>query len=209
MYNTPLGIRVLVGAERRLFTESLSMLVDDVCMEDEPLDSGPFYGLQRNQKIFVLRTVARALLCEDEPAPKLTAAIEAAVAEVFEYARSAISLELSAALEESDDLPEAPSWRRLVLAACQQTGIADELTNVQQDDPDDWDVLLDCLGDRVLWDRDWELEEQLDADPDVSQRAKRKLGIDQGYFVAAPAEPTDAEVERLLGELRTLTRTAR
>ena len=74
MYNTPVGVRVLEGAERRLFVETLAMLVDDVSMEDEPLDSGPYYGLQRNQKIFVLHTVARAVLWPDEAAPRLTAA---------------------------------------------------------------------------------------------------------------------------------------
>ena len=206
MYNTPLGVRVLQGTERRLFAESLAVLIDDVNMEDEPLDSGSFDGLQRNQKIFVLHAVGRALLCEDEPAPKLTAPIEAAVAAIYECARSMISLELSGELVDGDDdLPAAPSWREMVTAACRENGIADELTNVQENEPDDWDVLLDCLADRVLWDRDFEMEEHLDVDPQAGQRVKSELGIDRDYFTAVPPEPSDAEAERLLAELRLLT----
>jgi hypothetical protein len=209
MYNTRVGIRVLEGAERRLFVETLAMLFDDVSMEDEPPDSGPYYGLQRNQKIFVLHTVARALLFESEPTPQLTAAIEAAVAAVFERAGSVVSLELSGEFGADTDFPDLPSWRELVLAACHETGIADELTNVQQDDPDDWVVLLECLEGRLLWDSDWEMDEQLDADPDAAGGMKDFLGIDRDYFVDVPPEPSDAEADRLLAELRSLTRVAK
>ena len=66
-------------------------------------------------------------------------------------------------------------------------------TSAQQDDPDDWDVLLDWLADRVLWDRDWETDEQLDAAPEASRPAKTILGIDRDCFVAVPPEPTDAD----------------
>ena len=50
--------------------------------------------------------------------------------------------------------------------------------------------------------------EQLDADPEACQPAKLMLGIDRDYFVAVPPEPSDEDAERLLAELRSLTRTA-
>ncbi len=70
-------------------------------------------------------------------------------------------------------------------------------------------MLLDCLEDRVLWDNDWEMEEQLDADPDTSRRLKQELGIEEDYFVAIPPDPNDEEAERLWDELRELTSDAR
>jgi hypothetical protein len=65
------------------------------------------------------------------------------------------------------------------------------------------------LEGRVLWDNDWEIDVCLDADPDIGRRMRRELGIDDDYFVAVPPDPTDAEVERLLGELCELTADAR
>ena len=44
MYNTPVGVRVLEGAERRLFVESLAMLIDDVSLEDRATRYRPVLG---------------------------------------------------------------------------------------------------------------------------------------------------------------------
>jgi hypothetical protein len=66
--------------------------------------------------------------------------------------------------------------------------------------------LFDCLEGRLLWARDWEMEEHLDADPEASRRVKQELGIDADYFVAVPPDPSEEECERLVGELRELTR---
>ena len=209
MYNTPLGIRTLEGAERRLFVESLAMIVDNLSIVDGPFDIAVFDRLQRNQKIAVLNMMAKALLCAQEPAPQLTAAIEAAVATVFLQEYAMISLELDDEFDElEEDAPPHLSWCELLLAAGREAEI-DDLPSVTEDDPDEWDLLLDCLEDRVLWDCDWEMEEQLDADPDVSQRVKQEMGISDDYFIAVPPDPTDEEANRLLLELRELTADAR
>ena len=209
MYHTPLGIRVFQGAERRLFVESLAMIVDNLSIVDGPFDIAVFDRLQRNQKIAVLHAMAKGLLCGQEPAPRLTAAIEAAVATVFLQSHAMISLELDDEFDElEEDAPPHLSWCELILAAGREAEI-DDLPSVTEDDPDEWELLLDCLEDRVLWDCDWEMEEQLDADPDVSQRVKREMGISDDYFIAVPPDPTDEEAERLLLELRELTGEAR
>ena len=96
----------------------------------------------------------------------------------------------------------------LVLAACRETGIFDDLSEVDDDSSDDWDLLLECLEGRLLWDSDWEMDEQLDADPDAAGSVKDFLGIDRDYFVDVPPEPSDAEADRLLAALRSLTRMA-
>jgi len=210
MYNTPVGIRVLEGAERRLFVESLATIVDQLVVGDDSYHSGPFGGLQRNQKTSVLHIVARALLCEEESAPKLTAAIEAAVGTVFDRVRTMLALESLGDIDSSDCLfGVGLTWRELVLAAGRETGISADMSDFNEDDPDDWDLLLDCLEDRMLWDRDWEMEEHLDADPEASRRVKQELGIDEVYFIAVPPDPTEEECQRLLDELCELTRRGR
>ena len=207
MYHTPAGIRILQGAERRLFVESLGMIVDDLSVGDGPFDVAAFGNLQRNQKIAVLHTVAKALLCNEEPAPELTASIEAAAAMVFRHAADMVSMELN----EPHETTAGPLWRELIRAACHDAGIEDlpDVLPATNDDPDAWTLLVDCLEGRVLWDNDWEMDQFLDADPDVGRRMRRELGISDDYFVAVPPDPTDAEVERLLGELRELTADAR
>ena len=185
------------------------MIVDNLSIVDGPFDIAVFDRLQRNQKIAVLHAMAKGLLCGQEPAPRLTAAIEAAVATVFLQSHAMISLELDDEFDElEEDAPPHLSWCELILAAGREAEI-DDLPSVTEDDPDEWELLLDCLEDRVLWDCDWEMEEQLDADPDVSQRVKREMGISDDYFIAVPPDPTDEEAERLLLELRELTGEAR
>jgi len=185
------------------------MIADNLSIVDGPFDIAIFDRLQRNQKIAVLHTMAKGLLCGQEPAPRLTAAIEAAVATAFLQSHAMISLELDGEFEESEEgLPPRLSWRELILAAGHEAEIGN-LPNVTEDDPDEWSLLLECLEDQILWDCDWEMEEQLDADPDVSQRVKQEMGINDDYFIAVPPDPTDEEAERLLAELRELTREAR
>jgi hypothetical protein len=218
MYRTSRGDRVLEGAERRLFVESLGRLVDDLSTGDFDLGIPPFDELQRNQKFAALHLVARGLLCPDQPPPPLTAILEATVAGVYLYAGDMLEGEL--APEPTDDEsnpfgpayvvePELPTWRQLVLAACRQREFVGDLP-----DPDDvdfhcWEYPLEFLEQCVLWDTDWALLEHLDADPETSQRSKKLLGIEEDYFVAVPPEPNDAQAARLLDELVELTMEAR
>jgi hypothetical protein len=214
MYRTSVGTRVLAGAERRLFVESLGMMVDYLSTCDCEFGIPPLDELQRNQQIAVLHALARALLCPDEPPPPLTAILEAAVASVYSHAADMLAQELAPEPVSDDpdlfggdggqDLP-GPTWRELVLAACRQCRVDDDLPAADDEHQDRWEFLLDCLQQRVLWDTDWALLEHLDADPQKSRRAKRALGIDEDYFVAVPPDPDAAEAERLLEELRDLT----
>ena len=214
MYNTPDGIRVLQGAERRLFVESLGMLVDMLTLDSFSTEIQVLEDLTRNQRIVTYHAAARALLAEDEPPPALTAVIEGAVASVYRQVRDMISLELDVA--DVDDavefdfgeLPEGPSWRERTIGAGREVGIED-LPNPDDQDFDDWDLLIECLEGRVLWDDDWDMVDHLDATPEVARRVKAKLGISDDYFVAIPDDPSDAEAERLLAELIALTRDAR
>ena len=113
MYHTPGGDRILLGAERRFFTQLLAMVVDLLAEGDMEFGVIPFDELQRNQKLLALYKSARGLLRPNEPAPKLVAFIESAVAIVYEHAKEQVYQEI----DEPDASAETSFWRRLVLDA--------------------------------------------------------------------------------------------
>ncbi len=205
MWWTPDGQRVLQGAEGRLFREALAMIVDMVrddtegCLE---FSAPPFDKLQPNQKLAVLAEVESALLQENQPMPKLTAVREAAVGAVYEAIMLIVEMEIDQPAEERT----SPTWRELVLTACQEQGI-DELLDPTSEEIDEWSTLISCLTDAVLWDEDWrDSESLLDADPKASRAVKKLLGIDEDYYIAVPPDPTDEEMKRVWATLRGLTK---
>jgi hypothetical protein len=142
MWSTPDGERILQGAEAQLFREALGVLVDMVRDDDDGMwqfAAPPFDALQPNQKLAILAQVGSALLREDQPMPKLSAVLEAAVGAVYEAIRVVVEIEIDEPVEDQ----EPPSWRELVLAACRERGI-EELLNPESEDLDEWDVLVTC-----------------------------------------------------------------
>ena len=57
----------------------------------------------------------------------------------------------------------------------------------------------------MLWDNDWEADDPLDVAPEESRLLKSVLGIPDDYYIAVPPDPSDAQAEQLLAELRDLT----
>jgi len=207
MWLSPDGERVVQGAEAQLFREALGVLVDMVRDDDEGMwqfSAPPFDALQPNQKLAVLAQVGTALLRQDAPMPRLTAVLEAAVGAVYEAIRVMVEIEVDEPAEDQ----ESPNWRELVLAACRERGI-EELLDPESWDLDEWQVLVECLADAVLWDEDWrDAENHLDADPQANRVVKKLLGIDEDYFVAVPPDPAEDEMEGVRAKLRALTRGA-
>jgi hypothetical protein len=205
MWWTPDGERILQGAEARLFREAFGTLVDLVRDDDEGMwqfSAPPFDALQPNQKLAVLAQVGTALLCEDEPMPRLTAVLEAAVGAVYESIRVMVEIEIDEPAEDQ----ELSSWRELVLAACRERGI-EELLDPDSEDLDEWELLVVCLADAVLWDEDWkDADSHMDADPGANRVVKKLLGIDEDYYVTVPPDPTDEEMAAVEATLRRLTR---
>ncbi len=162
----------------------------------------PFDKLQPNQKLAVLAQVGTALLCKDQPMPRLTAALEAAVGAVYEAVRLLVEMEI----DQPAELRESPSWRKLVLAACWEREI-DDLLDAQSEDLDEWEVLVSSLAGEVLWDEDWrDSESLLDADPKAGRAVKELLGIDEDYYVAVPPDPPDEEMKGVWATLRGLAK---
>ena len=86
VYHSPIGQRILLSAERRLFEESLGRMVDHLAIDDYEFGVQVFDELQRGQKLFPLYRAGRGLLHPDEPPPELTAFLEGAVATVYRHA---------------------------------------------------------------------------------------------------------------------------
>ncbi|MGO9108542.1 MAG: hypothetical protein ACLP9L_04850 [Thermoguttaceae bacterium] len=205
MWSTPDGERILQGAEAKLFREALAMIVDMVCDDAEgclQFSAPPFDKLQPNQKLAVLAEVGSALLQENQPIRRLTAVREAAVGAVYEAIMLIVEMEINQPAEERT----SPTWRELVLTACQEQGI-DELLDPASEEIDEWGMLISCLTDAVLWDEDWRDSESLmDVDPKAGRAVKEMLGIDEDYYVAVPPDPTDEEMKAVWTTLRGLTR---
>ena len=112
----------LAGAEGRLFREALGTVVEMVRDDAEGLwqfAAPPFDKLQPNQKLALLAQIGTALLRKDQPMPRLTAALEAAVGAVYEAVRLLVEMEI----DQPAEWRASPSWRNLVLAACWERGI--------------------------------------------------------------------------------------
>jgi hypothetical protein len=140
MWWTPDGERILQGAEAGLFRDALGTVVDMIRDDDESFwqfGAPPFDSLRPNQKLAVLAQIGRALLHANEPMPKLTAVLEAAVGAIYEAMRLMVELEI----DQSDEWRESPTWREQVLAACREQGI-DDLLDVESEDLDEWEVLI-------------------------------------------------------------------
>lgn len=204
MYHTPTGVRILQGPERRLFVTSLGMIVDLLRTDDFGVEIPVFDQLQRNQKIAVLHTTAGALLRDDTPAPELTAVIEGAVASVFEHAQAMLGFECEITPDDEYFESNGPTWRELAHAAAQELEL-ERLPDPESRDREEWNFLIECLEGNVLWDNDFEVDNRLDASPELSRHLKSGLGISDDYYVAVAPDPSDKEAERQLEELHDLT----
>ena len=201
MYPTPNGDRVLLGAERRFFTQSLGMIVDLLATDDMEFGIDPFDQLQPIQKLVVLYNSARGLLCPNEPPPRLTAFIEAAVATVYEFAEDQLHQEIG----DPEIRRGTPYWRRLVLEAAREQVELDEMPDETSCDKEEWDILLECLAVGVLWDNDYEWQETQDLPPEESKHLHALLDIDDNYFTDVPQDPPDEQSNLYLDALMGLT----
>jgi hypothetical protein len=204
MYHTPEGNRILLDAERLLFSECAGMIVDMLDEGYYASDFQAFEELPRNQKLAVLYRAVRALLHPSEKPPKLTAFLEAAVASVYQFAKERVRQEIVDPLSDDET-----SWRRLVLEAAHEQDVSENLPEVQCDDPDEWEWVIESLADRVLWDQDYALTAALDATPEKRRQLQEALGVAADYFTDVPPDPPEAQINLYIDALRGLTQPIR
>jgi hypothetical protein len=199
MWHTNCGDRTLEEAEARLFAQTLWDFLCELEVEDGDFDAGlrVFDCLTYGQKLSVLSIIANGLLKPDVPICKLTAAVESAIAAVFEYLKILVLLEI--------DEPEIPSdWRKMILAARKESG-AEDLSEEDCEDHQEWLIQVEELSYLILWDYDFEDEDlYVDMLPEESSRLKEFMRIKKDYFLEIPDDLKPKEIDTTLSELKAL-----
>ena len=200
MWRTSCGERTLDGAEARVFAEALLCLLDEAFMdrfEDYPSGVNCFDDLTYGQKVTVLVTVGNGLLRKDVPVVELTAALEAAIAAVFEKLRDIVMLEV--------DEPDLGTPSRQLVVAARQAMEAEEIPDPTCEDPGEWDVEIQELADAILWDADYESGDlYLDQPPEELQTLEELTGVAEGYYRWTPEDLSAEQTAARVFELRSL-----
>lgn len=212
MWHTSSGDRTLTGAEALLVKEAITAIVEQIMEESAGYTEQWEYGVDRfdeltlSQRLKLLEQVAIHLLTPTQETLELTAVSEAAVAVIYEHMLVVIDLEID------DDRPTT-RWRSLILAAYAECFSEDAGDLEDEFHPPastsnnrkEWEVLIDCLTDNSLWDRDFEIDEFLDASPEVSEMLKDHMGIDDDYYsAAAPDIDNEEAIEETYHRLESL-----
>lgn len=200
MYRTSSGDRILLGAERHLFLESLGMMVDNLSDGDCEFGVQVFDDLQRGQKLYSLYRAGRALLRPNEKTPELTAYLEGAVASVYRYALGMVAVEI-----EEPGITHRPSWRQLLVDAASECDDISELPDKASCDRGEWELLVECLEATVLWDTDFEAQDRLDVDPDKARELDELMGNPADYYTAIAYDPPDEQINLYIDALMGLT----
>lgn len=176
------------------------MMADNLSDGDCEFGVQVFDDLQRGQKLYALYRAGRALLRPDEPAPKLTAYLEGAVASVYRHALGMVAVEI-----EEPRIAHRPSWRQLLLDAARQCDEIDELPDEDCREQGDWELLIECLEATVLWDTDFEAQDRLDADPDKVRELDELMGVPEDYYTEVAHDPPDDQINLYVDALMGLT----
>ena len=200
MWRTECGERILEGAEAILFAEALSTLLDNAIMdqfEDYESDVACFDNLTYGQKISVLATIGNGLFRKEVASVDLTAVVEGAIAAVFQNLKDSIVFEI--------DGPEFRTyWRELVVAARKEADVED-VPAPTCTDVDEWELEVEGLTDRILWDRDYEEDHiYVDHAPEKTQFLKYMARIPDNYYTAIADDLTDTQAQATIKELKKL-----
>ncbi|OAI54410.1 hypothetical protein AYO47_02880 [Planctomyces sp. SCGC AG-212-M04] len=111
---------------------------------DEPCSGiAVFDASTSEQKLLILAETCEALVLPEIPAPDHTAANEATIAAVFAMLQTLIDGEVEA--------DEGTAMRHVLLTA--MAGEPD-LSAANSGDLGEWELLVECFADRVVWDFD-------------------------------------------------------
>lgn len=226
MWNAASGRRYFSGNFAKLLATGLDDLIGDILEkaeydEEVELEVPPFDRLTAEQKIFVLRLVARALFLEEEPEPDLTAVSEGTVDAIFRRVEFLLELEV----DETEDYAISFTLRRFITDALAderayetakfaaenpgRTLDAETLEDfaapeLESDDFDEWRDALDRLLEQVLWDSDYLCDAMLDVAPEKRAEFGRAFGLAEDYYWRVYDEPKPDEARRIAEEIRDL-----
>ena len=212
MWNTAMGERTLVGAERRLVVSAGWGLADFISIaapENKALFGIVLFDrLTWQQQMLMLERVLTALVEASIPAPPTTALLDATVAAIYAHLYTSIEIELDDARMDMDSpLGEEDHFdvRNEILEALREPVDSDEpieespeggWPTILCDEIDEWELAIESLRGRILADEDWQMEAiTMDLPPQTSRTLKRELGIQRDYFIDIPPDVTDEEAE--------------
>jgi len=199
MWHTNTGDRTLEGAEAKLFAYTLWDFLCELEVEGGDYDVGlkVFDYLTYGQKISMLSTVDNGLLKPDVPIRNLTAAVESAIAAVFDYLKIVTIMEI--------DEPDLNSnWRKMILAARKESG-GEDLPEEGCADEQEWFLQIEELSYLILWDYDFEDEDlYIDKPPEEARLLKEFMRIKDDYFLEIPEDLKPKAIETALSELKNL-----
>jgi hypothetical protein len=219
MWHTSEGDRELTGAEAALLKAAITAVVEQIKEECIGHIDQAEYGIRLfdelpwSQRLVLLEQVATYLFTKTRDSLDLTAVNEAAIGILFEHIRWEIELEI--VLRSDDPLRPDTRWREMVSAAYEECFCEDGVDvtieewdefappDVTSEDREAWSDLIESLANRILWDRDFEMEDLfLDEAPEKTEIMKQYLGIDSDYFSApAPDVLTDDAVQKVYQRL--------
>jgi hypothetical protein len=204
-YRTPIGDRVVQGAEAEFFREALFWTVHYVTMnrgEDE-FNFDAFNRLTYGQQLSGLLSIARAILDETIPPPPPTAATEACTATIFSIISEEVACEID---EDGEEGREKKNIRRAVRAAMIEIG-DDEVPESDCTDARIWQNCIDELSESFLFDLDYEdADLYTDLPPEAAQARYRRMNIDPNYFLDVLDDPPESEWHLLEMELHALAK---
>ena len=213
MWRTPAGTRTLRNLESRVVLRGLELetaieLIELGIAADAPweFEVAQFDALTPEQQLALLAEVGRALFYKSVSAPVHTAVNEAGVYAIFRALLLSIQFEI-----DGESVHDVES-RRLVYDLIASDSTADESENGDAGgltltpgccDIAEWEFEVECVADRILWDRDFELEDSMaDSSPEKAQHLKTLMGIDEDYFATISPDPKNlAQVWRTLKRL--------
>ncbi len=210
MWQTVEGERKVARNERALFVAGVVQL-HETLSSDPGFETGVsmFDQMPEALRPWTLLWVARAL-CGDDDAPELDAWNESTVYTVFRHIDDQVGQEIR---RSSRSRKVRTSWRRLVKEAWMQDydpKVMEDVPFRREEGPNQpltsrdhaqWGDKIERLADRILWDRDFEMQEMfLDSRPDVSDAVKEHVGIHKEYFFRSMPE-LDEEERRALTEV--------
>jgi hypothetical protein len=212
MWNTALGKRTLIGAERRMVVHAAWELADSISAS-APEDSVQFGivlfdRLSWQHQMLMLEKVLSMLVDPSIAAPKSSALLDATVAAIYAQIRTSLEIELDhAKMDMGDSLADGDHFdvRMELIDAMKEPIDSDEPMDeppeggwptILCDEIDEWDLAIESLRGRILADEDWQMEAiTIDLAPRKSKSLKQNLGIDRDYFIDIPPDGNDDDAE--------------
>ena len=200
MWDTPMGPRRIVGAERLLLAAGTAGLYDWMDeMHDWSCDIPVVDNMDGVDRPYWLLLVAERLF-NGLPAPKHFAWNEGLLAAIFEHIEGEVVCEIDSQREDPpQDGNNYVHWRTLVKNAWKETHNPQEFSDEEvfsgrdqallSMDMDEWRDKIDGLAAQVLWDDDYLLQ------PDPA--LMKHLGISPDYYTRFRPRLTDRDYKEL------------